>query len=459
MARRFELNRAMTYGLAFHFWNLFAGGLLLVTIAAKLTPTLQGYYYTFSTLAGMQALIELGLGQVIMQFASHEWAFLTWGPSRQITGEEQALGRLAGLLQFGLRWYAACALLAGCCVFLGGRIFFLQSPTPAGDWYLPWCLLVLVSSLGLLLTPVVTLLEGCNEVSTTWGLRTLQAAGGSLATLGALIMGLGLYSLAIGAAIKLAIAVIVLSRRYSVALAQLLATKPQRVVSWRQEVWPFQWRVAVSWIASFLSASVLTPVIFHYQGAALAGQVGMTIVLANGACVPTLMWIQTRLPLLGSLVAKREFRVLDQLFKKLAALTGAGGLIGAGLGLVFFATLHATGWKLGERVLPTDGAALLLLLSLLGVPVSVVSLYLRAFKREPLVLVTFLGALLSSAGCWYFGSRFTANAAIAAQVAAAGLWTLPLGIAIGLQQRAALQRSLSQSCDEKRSVAAARIDC
>jgi len=58
------------------FWSVGAGLMTLLVIIKFLSPELQGYYYTFSSLIRLRVLVELGLNFAIVQFANHEMASL-----------------------------------------------------------------------------------------------------------------------------------------------------------------------------------------------------------------------------------------------------------------------------------------------------------------------------------------------------------------------------------------------
>ena len=75
-ARIAEIDRAVFVGLLNRMWSLIAGPISLVLIGFYFSPQVQGYYYTFATLLALQVFVELGIGAVIQQFASHEWAKL-----------------------------------------------------------------------------------------------------------------------------------------------------------------------------------------------------------------------------------------------------------------------------------------------------------------------------------------------------------------------------------------------
>src|SRR5947209_4449274 len=107
---------------------LATGPVTAFLVATRFTPTVQGYYYTFGRLLSLQFLAEMGLGEAIVQFSSHEWSGLRMLGGGQIIGEEASLSRLRSLAQIALRWYSVSAGFGVWVVWLLGRHLFSQLP-------------------------------------------------------------------------------------------------------------------------------------------------------------------------------------------------------------------------------------------------------------------------------------------------------------------------------------------
>ena len=70
------VNRAIVFSVLARVWQVCTGPVTQILLIACLLPAARDYYYAFSSLLGMQVLIELGLHVVIINMASHEWAGL-----------------------------------------------------------------------------------------------------------------------------------------------------------------------------------------------------------------------------------------------------------------------------------------------------------------------------------------------------------------------------------------------
>lgn len=66
-------------------------------------------------------------------------------------------------------------------------------------------------------------------------------------------------------------------------------------IKYVDEIFPFQWRIAISWISGYLIYQLFTPVIFATGGAIIAGQIGMTLQVLNGIQALSMSWINTKI--------------------------------------------------------------------------------------------------------------------------------------------------------------------
>ena len=331
----------------------------MLLIARFLTPNEQGYYYTFFSLVALQVVFELGFSFVVMQLAAHERAQLTFAPDGRIEGNSVAHSRLASVLQKSVRWYSVAAVLMAATLLPAG-LYFFGKPQHAGvvvAWKGPWCLLVVAAALTFQLDPVFAFVEGCGFVSQIARMRLAQALLGSLLAWTALTTHHGLYSPAM---LILGQATVQVAFLFSPKLRRLLTSLLRHPVDgnsvgWRREIWPFQWRIAITWLSSYFIFQLFNPVLFAYQGPAAAGRMGMSLSIASSIGSVGLAWMSTKASPFGNMVARGEIAALDKLFFRtlwqstVVLSTGAAG---------FFLCLVISGHsfpKLAMRVLPAVG--------------------------------------------------------------------------------------------------------
>ena len=432
--------RAVRYGLLARVWSLVSTPLTLYLIADRLTPEAQGYYYTMSGLSALQILFELGLTTVLTQFFSHEFVALRWADKGRITGDRHSLARLRSLLGKSALWFAAASVLLAIFLALLGLHFFAGRDSAVHGWQLPWVLAVLGVAANLLLSPVIALETGSGNVQEMSRCEVQAAVLGTLSLWLCLYAGAGLYGLGAVLALKFAVYARYFVRRRPVLL-RALVRRPGRApegTSWWGEVWPMQWRVSLSWISGYASFHLFTPVVFHYQGAAEAGRMGITMAAANALTAIALTFVNTNVPQLGRLIAQREWHSLDKLFLRVLWQGGALAFAGACAGTLAVWLLQG-GFAIGERFLPYWQVGLLLLGVCVQVLISTFGTYLRAYKRDPLVAVSVLHGVLQG-GATFLIVRSHGAGGIAASVIVINLCTLPLTLAIARSCRARWQR-------------------
>ena len=409
LPRLMEIDRAVSFAILTRLWAFIAGPVSALVIATRFTPALQGYYYTFGSILALQAFAELGIGVAITQFASHEWSRLHVSEKGRIEGDADSLSRLASLAQIAMKWYAVVALLVVCGLSIAGYVFFLKSPAHDVSWKTPWFFLCVFEGINLFTIAVWSLLEGCNQVSEVYLYRLGQSVLGSVVVWTAIIMGAGLWTAAIMAAVNVIYAGSFLRRNYWNFLKILLETKPRGPrVRWRSDILPFQWRIAVSWMSGYLIFSLFIPVLFHYHGAVVAGQMGMTWSLVSVLSAVGAAWISPRVPQFGMLIAQKKYAELDRLFWRVTRVVSIVAILGAAAILALVYGLNHFHLKLAARLLPPLPTALFLGATVLYTSSGTMAAYLRAHKREPLLFVSVLLGVVVGLSTWQLGMRFGA---------------------------------------------------
>lgn len=425
LLRRLEVNRAVFFSVLTQGWSALAGPVTMLVIAYWLSAVGQGFYYTFSSVLALQVFVELGLVTVIVQVASHEWAFLRRESDGRISGDPRALSRLASLLRFALKWYAVSGLLVIVGLSVGGYFFFSAKPSSEIDWQWPWFSLCGIAGLALMMSPLFSLIEGCNQVASIYSFRFVQGVLNSLAVIACILLGMGLYALAAAALVRLMCGLVFIAWKHLHFIQQLLTCSITEHIKWRTELWPFQWRIGVSWISGYFIFSIFTPIMFYYHGPRVAGQMGMTLALVAAIESVSYAWINTRMPQFGMLVARRQFTELDRSFRRLLwiALAIAGAASTGVWGFILY--LHYSWSSLSERVLPLLPVTLLLGQRFFNLAISAMAFYLRAHKREPLMILSLVTAALVGFSTWILGARWGPTGAASGFVLVTILWSFP----------------------------------
>lgn len=421
-----QANLAVFLSVSSQAWMALAGPMTIVAVAHALAPAVQGFYYTFTSVLAIQVFFELGLTTVLVQLASHEWASLTLKPDGTIGGSELAISRLSGIARLAVRWYAAAGVLLALLFLVGGGWFFASGAEQQSvHWRTPWSLLGLLTSAYLMVTPLLSIVEGCNQIASIYRIRLAQSILSSLVTIGALLGGLGLYSLALGSAVRLSLALYWLLWPQRQFLRLLLQPTQEGEVDWFTEIWPFQWRIAVSWLSGYFIFSLFTPTMFKAHGAVAAGQMGMTLTLVGAVESISCSWLYTRTPQFGGLIAKSDFATLDRLFNRSLALAMVTAICGGAAVVVAVLGLPACFPIYADRLLPLWPTVILVVYRILNVYLSGLALYLRAHKREPLMGISVVNAILVATMTYFVARPFGASGIATGLLVVTLGWALP----------------------------------
>jgi O-antigen/teichoic acid export membrane protein len=401
-----EVDRALAYALLMRAWQILAAPITLLAIARCLSPEAQGYYYTFTSLLALQSLVELGFSAVVTSMASHEWADLALDADGRIVGTPAARSRLVSLGRLIFLWYAAVSGVFVAGVGCAGYVFFAGAEPVAFDWQSPWLALVALSGLLLWMLPFTALLEGCSQVATINRFQMTQAIVSNLALWLALVCGAGLWAGAVAAWVSVLRDLWLLGVHYRHFFAPFWRPPEGARMDWYTEIWPMQARLAGSGVFGYLAFALFTPVMFHYHGPVVAGQMGMTWMLVMVLPVVATAWLQTKVPRFGMLIAKREYAALDRLFLRVATLSVAVSALGALALWCAVAGLYLVEHPFAQRLLPPLPTGVFLL----AIAVMQISLcetaYLRAHRREPLLVLNIVFGLTAGLSVWLLGARF-----------------------------------------------------
>jgi hypothetical protein len=379
-----------------------AASLLLASliIVTRLSPEVQGYYYTFLSVAALSVFIELGFSQCIIQFTSHEAAHLKVSDSGLLTGPSHHQHRLLSVGKLTIIWYIISSFLVMILVGFGGFIFFNinqlgQHQTPVA-WQAAWWLLCLSIALNLIPQALLLLLDGCNKIDWSNRVRFIASTLRAIVLIAALLSGFGLYAPGLAGLCYAASALLPVLMIWRALWVQILRFRGKGMYSdiWRKELLPFQWRIAISWAAGFFSSSVFNPILFSYHGPAEAGRFGLTVALVQGIAGVSAAWGGTKTSAYGMLVSRRENAALDILWRNTTIVSVA---IASALGLIFIAcriVLPLFSPVISERVLALSGCFALVVSAMLQQVISGQSFYLRAHKQEPFLVASVLSGLL-----------------------------------------------------------------
>lgn len=417
---------ALILAFATNAVSLVAGPVTALLVAFRFSPDVQGYYYTFRSLAALQAVAAFGLGPVVIQFLSHEWAIIS-DPNRAAAVAAAARQRVGSLVRIAVKWYRLVAISSLVFVLALGWFLLSRQADSGAEWQLPWTALVVLTAIAISLLPFFVVLEGFNRVREFWHYRVVEQAVHNLALWGAILLGAKLWTPAIAVSAALIWTLIFLRRR-GWETVRLGRVRGSSTVSWRSAVLPLQWRATITQLSSTFTATLLVPLLFALSGAIEAGRFGMTVALYSVVFGFGSIWYSVRAPRFGLLVAQGHWTELDELFRrtsKAAALSVLATAVGLAAVLWLF---YAADHPLTSRLLSPLGIALLVAAAPANVYTFGLATYLRAFKAEPLSFVYAWGALVCLFGGLAVGAASGGTGVAGVFFAASLGFQLPLSL-------------------------------
>lgn len=407
---RYEVDQAVFFAIVSRGWSFLSGPITMLLIASFFTEQLQDYFYVFWFLLGMQAFFELSMDVVIVNVASHEWASLGFAADGKVTGNQDALDRLASLMRITRRWYRGISVGFLVVIGLGGIAFLGQKDLARSAWLIPWCVTAVVASVQLNLLPALGLLEGCGQLGVINRYRTGQAVAGSLAVWASIAAGAGLWAIVATALVRLSVDARLVFVRYRNYFGSLTERGPAAGLEWRADIWPLQWRLGVQSIVTYFSFNLFTAVMFEFHDEGVAGRMGMTWSILTTVQASAFAWVETRRPLFGGLIVQRQYEQLDRFYFRLTGISMTvltAGCLAFLAGLLMIRNLDF--WitrRLSERLLDPLPAGLLCAAVIVLQLARCQSVYVRAHKRDPFLVPSLIANTLNIVLIWELGRRF-----------------------------------------------------
>ena len=384
------LHNGVIFTQANQLWRGLSGIFTLILIPLFLTKEQQGYWFTMTSLAALAVLADLGFFQVTLQFAAHQFAYLNFENGRVI-GSEEHQERLKSLFAFSCRWAVLVASVAFPIILLVGFLFLSQQNDRIALG-IPWLVYVAGGALTFLTSALLYFLEGCNLVAAIQRLRLFITTVTMAVMWLGLIFHFGLYALALSMLAGAVYGAIAVWRGYGPLFVGFLSARRKAHHDWRRQIFGLLWRYALSWCSGYFIFQVYAPLAFQFYGPVEAGRVGLSVMLWMGVFAVSNAWVYAVTPRLNMLVSKRDWAGLGALFWRNLILSAATFLV-CGLAVFTFMLLLRGRHALMDRLSDPLSMLFLAIAWFLQIVVNGLATYLRAHKKEPLVLPSVLSAV------------------------------------------------------------------
>lgn len=377
-----------------YLWRLVSGPITLVLIPLYLSAEEQGYWYTFSSLAALSILADLGFSTIVLQFSAHEFAYLRFENKYKISGDKVHLEKLASLFIFCLKWSSSITAIAFPIILIVGY-YILSSKSSNVPWFYPWIIYGVSSAIVFLNSTILCFFEGCNLVSRVQSIRFKMAVCVSITMFICLILKFNLYALSFSLCTSAIIGIFLIYSNFWIIIKNFVRIAENHIYSWKKEFLSLLWRYAISWSSGYFIFQIYTPLVFHFYDAAEAGKVGISIALWMAVFGISNIWMSAITPKLNMYVSKKEWKLLDSLFNKNLLLSGITFLVGLS---IIFLIIYLFKGKLSiiERFVDVTSMFILGMSWFMQNIINSLAVYLRAHKEEPFVLSSLFLAIYIS---------------------------------------------------------------
>lgn len=379
--------------------QLASGFVTIALVIYFFDAELQGYFYTFNSLVALQVFAEMGLSTVLVQFSAHEMSELRWSKSKTLEGSAIAKLRIRSLLIFALYWFGSSVVILIAALVPGGIWFFENNnPSPPVHISTYWTLVVVFVSLNLVVSAIFCIIEGTGRVAEIAGVRVVQFLGGSVVCWISILNGIGLAALALQQAVVLVVGIFYLIFRFRWFIKDLIKL-PHAAggISWRNELFPFQWRISLSWLCGYLVFQFPIPLIFATHGPEAAGRMGVTMQLFSALSSICVIFVSARAPKFGLLIARHCFTECDELFHKSIFQSFATFIVAIIVMLGIIALVTTQNYSFSGRILNFSECILIAAACVGNHVVYTLSIYLRSHKQEPFFVLSMINGILMAA--------------------------------------------------------------
>ena len=408
------IDGAIAFSSAARVFQAFSGVISIFFIATFLSGDEQGYYYTFGSILAIQVFFELGFTGIMTQYVAHEVAHLRLVESYRYEGEQKYKSRLAYLVRFCIKWYTVVSLLFLVIITIVGIVYFNRFDKSEGSvtWEWPWLLLAFSTAIKLFQSPFTAIYTGLGKVKEMNEVTFYQQLVIPISQWILFACGLKLYVVGIGSLLGVLLWCAYLWRtELWKILAGLIKERVTDTISYMKEIFPFQWKIALSWISGYFIFQLFNPVLFATEGAVVAGQMGMTLQILTAIQAFAMSWETTKIPLFSGLIEMRKYNELDKVFNKTVRQMMGVCLF---LLLIMFlgvVVLRQTGLEvggsvLGNRFLDYIPMTLMMITILINPLVGSWADYLRCHKQEPFLLQSVVVGVLCCLSTILLGYKY-----------------------------------------------------
>ena len=283
-----KISKYFDYKILYSASNIltkYLGSLLsIIFLAIVLDEKERGFYFTFLSLVALKIFFELGLGNIITQYVAKE-----------IGKSKNGKININPIISFVKKWFGIISVLLFFFLLFFGDFFFIDQ-NELVDWRTPWILTCLGASFFLFISPFLSIVSGLGSLEEVLKIRTISGLFRLITFWLGLLFGFKLYSLGISLIVEVLCLVYFYNRRLYITIIPHLSFNDNKKFNYYKDIFPYQWKIAISWISGYFIFQLFTPLVFRYVGPEASGKMGMTLMFINAIGAFPILWINTKIP-------------------------------------------------------------------------------------------------------------------------------------------------------------------
>jgi hypothetical protein len=419
------MRTALSIILFQRLWQGLGGIVTVVLIATTLTHQQQGWYYTFISIAALYSVFEMGLSTAILQMTAQMFVKLHWLSGGRVSGESCLDFR--SFHSVSIRVYAIISILFFVISFIVGLIIFEHRVgfiVPRSTWMPPWIVLIFFTAANMLSLPFLAVVEGSGDILEVYKVRLFQGVLGAFICWLILISGGWLWAAAAMPMASFFVACLWLVSKRSGLIESAIHHHKSEKFDWLKTIWPHQWRLGINWVSVFLMSQLATPILFYYCDPVVAGKMGLSLTITRMLGIVSQSWLTRRVPMMAQSVVRREWHILDGLFKKDLTYSLVAFVLGS-FGIIASYYLLANTQYI-DRVLPFWQLLCLFGFEFFYQINGALATQLRSYRREPLVWIFAIGALIILVGSFIFAKLGSVGSVVLVMLCVQVFFIFPL---------------------------------
>ncbi|MEP2944104.1 MAG: hypothetical protein ABJO72_09935 [Hyphomicrobiales bacterium] len=371
-------------------WNLFSGLLFVVVSSNVFTAIEQGIVYTFLGLAAAQFFFDLGVGVVLANIVGR----FTPNHKNNTLFDDQEIAHVRSVINYGLKWSLFAGILLFAMLAIIGIFLFSDNQYDIDNLQTIWVFYAVLVAFSMSFHMFLRLFEGLGFVVEAAISRSIQSFMNI-----ALIFGLSIFEVGLGSLpIALFVALLIASLYFVLSNAAirdgfsrgLIASQP---INWKKDIWPFQSKMAIIWIASYIIYQSQTPILFSLAGAEAAGFFGIANQLFLALNTSANIFLTYNIKDWTRLSVNGDMQALNKSFVRTLALTVGIAIVGciAIIGGIY--VIRHLGWQMAGRFPDFSLLILFAIAACFNQIFFCLGYYFRAQGREPLWWVSVIAAI------------------------------------------------------------------